>query len=64
MVHHVSTTPAPADTVARVVGNTSTVLLALLAVTSLALRLTVGWPRFPEPYLGRRRAGGDRDTPW
>ncbi|MGQ4269260.1 hypothetical protein [Nocardiopsis changdeensis] len=64
VVHHVSTTPAPADTVARVVGNTSTVLLALLAVTSLALRLTVGWPRFPEPYLGRRRAGGDRDTHW
>ncbi|MFL1378263.1 MULTISPECIES: hypothetical protein [unclassified Nocardiopsis] len=64
VVHHVSTTPAPAATVARVVGNASTVLLALLGVAALALRLTVGWPRFPEPYLGRRRAGGDRDDPW
>ncbi|SHK36933.1 hypothetical protein SAMN05421803_11894 [Nocardiopsis flavescens] len=61
MVHHVSTTPAPAETVARFVGNASTVLLALLGVTVLALRLTVGWPRFPEPYLGRRRSGGDPD---
>lgn len=66
VVHHVSTTPAPApaETVARVVGNTSTVLLGLLGVTGLALRLTVGWPRFPEPYLGRRRVGGDRDAHW
>ncbi|WP_306369580.1 hypothetical protein [Nocardiopsis sp. CC223A] len=64
VVHHVSTTPAPAETVARVVGNTSTVLLVLLGVAVLALRLTVGWPRFPEPYLGRRRVGGDRDAHW
>ncbi|WP_436885536.1 hypothetical protein [Nocardiopsis dassonvillei] len=62
MVHHVSTTPAPAEAVARFVGNASTVLLALLGVAVLALRLTVGWPRFPEPYLGRRRARGDRDA--
>ena len=63
MVHHVSTTPdpGPAETVARAVGNTSTVLLGLLGVTVLVLRLTVGWPRFPEPYLGRRRAGGEND---
>lgn len=60
MVHQVSTTPAPAETVARFVGNASTVLLALLGAAVLTLRLTVGWPRFPEPYLGRRRAGGDR----
>ncbi|MDE3724537.1 hypothetical protein PWG71_24365 [Nocardiopsis sp. N85] len=64
MVHYVSTTPAPAETVARFVGNVSTVFLFLLAATVLVLRLTVGWPRFPTPYLGRRRAGSAPDDPW
>ncbi|MFC7326207.1 hypothetical protein [Marinactinospora rubrisoli] len=33
-------------------------LLALLAAATLALRLTIGWPRFPPRYRGRRRVRG------
>lgn len=43
----------------RVVGATSTTLLILLGLGTLALRLSVGWPRFPPLYLGRRRLGGE-----
>ena len=46
----------------RAVGVTSTTLLFLLAAGTLALRLAVGWPRFPPLYLGRRRLNGDLDT--
>ncbi|WP_160168073.1 hypothetical protein [Nocardiopsis ganjiahuensis] len=37
------------------VGTASTALLLLLGTGTLILRLTVGWPRFPARYLGRRR---------
>lgn len=47
----------PSSSVTRVVGTASTTLLFLLGVGVLALRLTVGWPRFPTLYLGRRRSG-------
>jgi hypothetical protein len=49
--------PAPSNSVPRVVGAVSTALLILLGIGVLALRLTVGWPRFPTLYLGRRRSG-------
>lgn len=39
----------------RVVGAASAWLLALVVVGTLALRLCVGWPRFPPRYRGRRR---------
>ena len=46
---------APVGAVGRTVGAASTTLLVLLGAATLALRLMVGWPRFPTPYLGRRR---------
>ncbi|MGI5119718.1 hypothetical protein ACQEU5_09330 [Marinactinospora thermotolerans] len=39
----------------HLVGSVSTLLLMLIAVLTLALRLSVGWPRFPPRYRGRRR---------
>ncbi|RCV53641.1 hypothetical protein [Marinitenerispora sediminis] len=42
----------------RFAGAVSTWLLSLLAVATLALRLTIGWPRFPPRYRGRRRVRG------
>ncbi|GAB3745376.1 hypothetical protein GCM10027590_63160 [Nocardiopsis nanhaiensis] len=45
----------PVGAVGRTIGAASTTLLALLGVGTLVLRLMVGWPRFPTPYLGRRR---------
>lgn len=47
--------PEPTATASGTLGRVSTGLLAVLALIVLGLRLSVGWPRFPEPYLGRRR---------
>ncbi len=47
--------PARLSTLSRLVGTVSTTVLILLLITTLALRLTVGWPRFPTRYQGRRR---------
>ncbi|WP_040704207.1 hypothetical protein [Nocardiopsis salina] len=49
------TSPEPTVTASGTLGRVSTGLLAVLALLVLGLRLSVGWPRFPEPYLGRRR---------
>ncbi|MBE3001847.1 hypothetical protein IDM40_24585 [Nocardiopsis sp. HNM0947] len=54
VVRHVAS-PEPAATASGALGRVSTGLLAVLALLVLGLRLSVGWPRFPEPYLGRRR---------
>ena len=51
---------APAVTAFHVIGNISTGILVLLCAVVLVLRLSVGWPRFPTPYLGQRRRGSDR----
>lgn len=58
VVQHTAVTPEPVDTVLRVLGNVSTGLLLALGILALSLRLSVGWPRFPTPYLGRRRRSG------
>lgn len=58
--HRPAAAPAAHTTAAQVLGNISTGLLLLLGVAVLVLRLSVGWPRFPTPYLGRRRRGVDR----
>lgn len=47
--------PARPSPVSRLVGTVSTTVLILLLITTLTLRLTVGWPRFPIRYRGRRR---------
>lgn len=54
---------SPARAVERVVGVTSTTLLLLLGFGTLALRLSLGWPRFPPLYLGRRRIGKEPTDP-
>ncbi|GAB3206447.1 hypothetical protein SAMN02745673_04323 [Marinactinospora thermotolerans DSM 45154] len=46
---------SPLDRGMHLVGSVSTLLLMLIAVLTLALRLSVGWPRFPPRYRGRRR---------
>ncbi len=54
---------APPDPVSdgRPLGTAAAWLLPILALVALALRLSVGWPRFPPRYRGRRRVGGDGD---
>ncbi|USY20124.1 hypothetical protein NE857_00075 [Nocardiopsis exhalans] len=58
--------PARLSTLSRLVGTVSTTVLILLLITALALRLTVGWPRFPIRYQGRRRTRSPTSTtgPW
>jgi hypothetical protein len=58
--------PDRSSTVSRLVGTVSTTVLILLLTTTLALRLTVGWPRFPIRYQGRRRTRSptSRTGPW
>jgi len=63
VVYYTAEAVHPAATVARAVGHTSTGVLVLLCVAVLALRLTVGWPRFPSPYLGQRRRGSGEGEP-
>ena len=60
MSRHTVASPDPAGTVSRVIGHVSCGILVLLCAVLPALRLTVGWPRFPAPYVGRRRQGRDR----
>lgn len=55
VVRYTVASPEPTAAASGVLGHVSTGLLAVLAVLVLGLRLSVGWPRFPEPYLGRRR---------
>ncbi|MFJ9558102.1 hypothetical protein ACIRPH_30220 [Nocardiopsis sp. NPDC101807] len=55
VVHYTAEAAPPVTTFARAVGHTSTVVLVLLGIAVLAMRLSVGWPRFPPPYLGQRR---------
>ncbi|GAA1452491.1 hypothetical protein [Nocardiopsis tropica] len=55
VVRYTAEAAPPATTFARAVGHTSTVVLVLLGIAVLAMRLSVGWPRFPTPYLGQRR---------
>ncbi|MFD3685790.1 hypothetical protein ACFWTE_13360 [Nocardiopsis sp. NPDC058631] len=61
VVYYTAEAAHPAATAARAVGHTSTAILVLLCVAVPAMRLSVGWPRFPTPYLGRRRRGEDRE---
>ncbi|MBB5493789.1 hypothetical protein [Nocardiopsis metallicus] len=58
--------PARPSTLSRLVGTVSTTVLVLVLTTALALRLTVGWPRFPVRYQGRRRTRPptSRTGPW
>ncbi|GHD31751.1 hypothetical protein [Nocardiopsis kunsanensis] len=55
VVRYTVASPQPTTTPAGVLGHISTGLLATLGLLVLGLRLSVGWPRFPDPYLGRRR---------
>lgn len=55
VVRYTVASPEPTTAASGVLGHVSTGLLAVLAVLALGLRLSVGWPRFPAPYLGRRR---------
>lgn len=55
--HFAFDAPTPSGSVTRVIGTASTTLLFLLGIGVLALRLTVGWPRFPTLSPGRRRSG-------
>lgn len=55
VVRYTVASPEPTTAVSGVLGHVSTGLLAVLGLLILGLRLSVGWPRFPEPYLGRRR---------
>ena len=55
--------PNRPGTVSRLVGNVSTAVLVLLLITTLALRLTTGWPRFPVRYRGRRRTSAPAPQP-
>ncbi|WP_241474841.1 hypothetical protein [Nocardiopsis xinjiangensis] len=55
VVRYTAASPEPTTAASGVLGHVSTGLLAVLAVLVLGLRLSVGWPRFPVPYLGRRR---------
>ena len=55
VVRYTMASPEPTTAASGVLGHVSTGLLAVLAVLVLGLRLSVGWPRFPVPYLGRRR---------
>lgn len=55
VVRYIVASPEPTTVVPGVLGHVSTGLLAVLALLVLGLRLSVGWPRFPDPYLGRRR---------
>ncbi|NYH52566.1 hypothetical protein HNR06_002155 [Nocardiopsis arvandica] len=57
VAHRTAAAPGPVGTALRVVGNVSTGILLVLCVAVLAMRLPVGWPRFPTPYEGRRRRG-------
>ncbi|WP_017574014.1 hypothetical protein [Nocardiopsis halotolerans] len=52
--------PDPVSTASRVIGHVSTGTLVVLWAVVLALRLSIGWPRFPVPYSGRRRRGTER----
>jgi len=61
VVRYTAEAAHPAATAARAVGHTSTAILVLLCVAVLVMRLSVGWPRFPDPYLGRRRRSHDRE---
>ncbi|MDA2809290.1 hypothetical protein O4J56_01450 [Nocardiopsis sp. RSe5-2] len=54
-------TPSEPASDARPLSTAAAWLLPLLAVAALALRLSVGWPRFPPRYRGRRRVA--RDAP-
>ncbi|MFC4564000.1 hypothetical protein ACFO4E_19230 [Nocardiopsis mangrovi] len=56
---HGSAEPSPLAG-GRLAGTLAAWTLALLAAATVALRLTVGWPRFPPRYLGRRRVTGGR----
>lgn len=60
MSRHTVASPDPVDTVSRIIGHVSCGILVLLCAVLPALRLTVGWPRFPAPYVGRRRQGRGR----
>ncbi|WP_152529405.1 hypothetical protein [Nocardiopsis chromatogenes] len=53
--------PEPASD-ARPLSTAAAWLLPLLAAAALALRLSVGWPRFPPRYRGRRRVARDAPT--
>lgn len=55
VVRYTVASPEPTTAASGVLGHVSTGLLAVLALLVLGLRLSVGWPRFPDPYLGRRR---------
>lgn len=55
VVRYTVASPEPTAAASGLLGHVSTGLLAVLAFLVLGLRLSVGWPRFPEPYLGRRR---------
>ncbi|PDP88496.1 hypothetical protein CQJ94_06745 [Glycomyces fuscus] len=63
MVYRTAAAPTPTGTAFRIVGNVSTGILALLCAVVPALRLSVGWPRFPVPYEGRRRRGSGGEGP-
>ncbi|TDQ55357.1 hypothetical protein [Actinorugispora endophytica] len=47
--------PAPGSSAGRVAGAVATWVLVAAAALTLAMRLSVGWPRFPPRYRGRRR---------
>jgi hypothetical protein len=49
---------AGAERGGQIVGTLAAWVLAVASCAALGLRLTVGWPRFPPRYRGRRRIGG------
>lgn len=58
VIQYTAATPEPDSTALRVLGGVSTGLLLAVGILALFLRLSVGRPRFPTPYMGRHRRSG------
>lgn len=61
VVYYTAAASEPEGAAFRVIGNASTGILMVLCAAALAMRLSVGWPRFPAPYTGQRRRDSGRE---